>query len=104
MVRLLHVAGERKEEISEEIIRRSKRQSDLDWMFREIDDDPFESNIDQHLQHLSEVALQYLSKDAPTLCLKDICRRAIREHLLQMSRANLFVRVLHLGHYSLSTR
>ena len=43
------------------------------------------------------LAVQYLSGDDPSLCLKDICRRAIREHLLQMSRVNLFVRVPHLG-------
>ena len=38
-----------------------------------------------------------LSDDDPTLCLKDICRRTIREHLLQMSRVNQFVRVPYLG-------
>ena len=38
----------------------------------------------------------HLLHDHPTLCLKDICRRAIREHLLQMSRVNLFVRAHHL--------
>ena len=97
MVRLLHAAGERKEEISEGIIRRLKAQTDIQRMLSASNDSPLESNIDQRLQHLSDIALQYLSREASTLCLKDICRRTIREHLLQMCLVNLFVRVPHLG-------
>ena len=62
---------------------------------------PIEPNID--LDQLSAIVRQYLQDDAPTLCLMHICRRTIREHLLQMSRVNLFVRVPHLGLRSLLT-
>ena len=61
MVRLLHAAGERKEEISEGIIRRLKAQTDIQRMLSASSDNPLESSIDQRLQHLSDIALQYLT-------------------------------------------
>ena len=42
-------------------------------------------------------ACEYLFDEDPTLCLMNICRHAIREHLLQMSRVNLFIQIPHLG-------
>ena len=86
ITRLLHAAGEKKKGISE---------SSLHMLMgtRPRRGNPIEPKIKQ----LSAKSRQYLSEDAPTLFLKDICCRTIREHLLQMSRVNLFVRVPHLG-------
>ena len=86
MVRLLLAAGEKKKGISE-------RSLHMLIGHVPMDDNPTEPNIKQ----LSAMSCQYLCEDDPTTCLKDICRQAIREHLLQMSRVNLFVRVPHLG-------
>ena len=49
------------------------------------------------LLHAAGEAWEHLPDNVLTLCLKNICRRTIREHLLQMSRVNLFVWVSHLG-------
>ena len=62
---------------------------------------PIQPSIDK--DQLSAIVRQYLQDDEPNLRLMHICRRAIREHLLQMSRVNLFVRVPHLGLPSLLT-
>ena len=82
MIRLLHAAGETRETVTEEMIDR----------LRGYYHQSFITNED-----CMEIAREYLCEDAPTMCLKNICRRAIREHLQQMSRVNLFVRVPYLG-------
>ena len=91
MVRLLHAAGERKEAVNEEMVRHLAIQHDPRRMISVLNDYTTKSNIDLKLIH------QHLQHDDLTLFLKDICRRAIREHLLQMSRVNLFFRVPRLG-------
>ena len=53
-------------------------------------------------EHYMHLASYYLQDDEP-IHLKVICRRAIREHLLQMNQVNLFLRVPHLGLPSLLT-
>ena len=85
IIRLLQVAGEinRKEEINEGLIRVLGRPTSLD--------------PGKIAERKIKKAREYLFDDETTLCFKDICRRAIREHLLQMSRVNLFIRVPHLG-------
>ena len=92
MVRLLYAAGERKEGMSQRLLHKLIG-SDRRQLISILNADPIPSNIDQ----LSEIVIQHLQDDDQTLCLKDICRRAIREHLLQMSGVNLFVQVPHLG-------
>ena len=82
-IALLHVAGERKEPPSDE-----KLWQLYDYATRESDMDK---------KQLKKLVLELLNDDDRSLCFKDICRRGIREHLLQMSRVNLFVRVPHLG-------
>ena len=86
MVRCLHAAGERKEGLSQRMIDQVKSHGT--WISQYLPG--------EHQKEYLQLARQHLSDD-PTLCLKDICRRTIREHLLQMSRVNLFVRVSHLG-------
>ena len=86
MVRFLHAAGEKKEGLSQRTITQVKSHGT--WINRYLPG--------EHQKEYLQLARQHLSDD-PSLCLKDICRRAIREHLLQMSRVNLFVRVPHLG-------
>ena len=81
MIKLLHAAGETNG-VNEGQIER-------------LDGDCHRTNITN--KDFMEIASQDLSDDDPDLCLKDICRRTIREHLLQMSRINLFLRVPHLG-------
>ena len=84
MITLIQAAGETKEGLSEEVIEQLRRI-------------PYPRNLHNTTnQHCLQLARQYLQDD-PSVCLKDICRRAIREHLLQMSRENLFIRVPHLG-------
>ena len=94
MIRLLHAAGERKERVSERTIY--QLQSNRTWIRTYLPDA-------LKPEECTKIAWEYLSDDDQSLCLKDICRRAIREHLLQMSRVNLFVRVPHLGLPSLIT-
>ena len=86
IIRILQVAGEinRKEEINEGLRR---------VLGRPTSRDPGGKIAERKIKK----AREYLFDDETTLCLKDICRRAIREHLLQMSRVNLFVRVPYLG-------
>ena len=86
IVRLLQVAGEinKKEEIREDL---------LHVLGGPQSRDPLGKIIKRKIKYVRE----YLFDDDPTLWLKDICRLAIREHLLQMSQVNLFVRVPHLG-------
>ena len=92
MVRLPYGAGD---SVDHWAIQLQRMKSYRKRLITILDDSPIEPNMD--LDQLSDIVRQYLSEDAPTLCLKDICRRTIREHLLQMSRVNLFVRVPHLG-------
>ena len=56
-------------------------------------------------QNLSAVPKKYLEEIFPEteLSLKNICRKSIRNHLLQMSNVNLFVRVPRLGLPSILT-
>ena len=83
LITLLHAAGERREPPSDE-----KIWALYDYATRESDMDK---------KQLKKLVLELLNDDNRNLCLKDICRRAVREHLLQMSGVNLFVRVPHLG-------
>ena len=90
LITLLQAAGETKEGLSEEVIEQLRRI-------------PYPTNLHNMTnQHCLQLARQYL-QDGPSVCLKDICRQAIREHLLQMSRVNLFLRVPHIGLPSLLT-
>ena len=79
IIRLLHAAGEKREEIDEKILL-SEQVHNKEWAKRQI-----------------ERVREYIPDHDPTVCLKDICRRAIREHLLQMSRVNMFMRIPRLG-------
>ena len=85
MVRLPYAAGERKEGTSERSLPMPVGRPGCPH------------RLIGSLDKLSAIARQYLCEDEPTLCLMHICRQTIREHLLQMSRVNLFVRVPHLG-------
>ena len=91
MVRLLHAAGERKEGISQKTINQVK--SDHTWTKQYL---PPGGVTHKHKKEYTKLTRLHLSDDR-SLCLKHICRRAIREHLLQMSRVNLFIRIPHLG-------
>ena len=104
IISLLHAAGETKEGVSEvlvDVLRDLHRNLHLE---RSID---LDRDLDRDFHHCRRhkntnkdcmtLAVQYLSDDDPSLCLKHICRQTIREHLLQMSRIYLFVRVPHLG-------
>ena len=83
-IALLHAAGERKDRPNDTII-----QKIYGYATRH--------NEDMDRKELRKFVLQHLSDDDPSLCLKHACRRAIREHLLRMSRVNLFFRVPQLG-------
>ena len=107
IVRLLHAAGERgKVRTSERSLPKPlgrpgpRRLIGLDrkHLLMSVLSEP---KIDP--EQLSGIVRQYLQDDELTLCLMHICRQTIREHLLQMSRVNLFVRVPHLGLPSLLT-
>ena len=101
IVRLLHAAGERRKVATSErslpkpLGRPGPRRLiglDRKNLLMSVLSEP---KIDP--EQLSGIVRQYLQDDEPTLCLMHICRQTIREHLLQMSRVNLFVRVPHLG-------
>ena len=86
MVRFLYAAGEKKEGLSQRTINEVKSHGT--WVSRYLPG--------EHQMEYIQLARQHLSDD-PTLCLKDICRQTVREHLLQMSQVNLFIRIPHLG-------
>ena len=84
MISVLHAAGERKEEASDEVVEQLRRTSH--WR----------NLLNMANEQCLKLSRKYLRDDEPTH-LKRICRRAIREHLLSISRVNLFVRVPHMG-------
>ena len=84
IIRLLQVAGELKEELNEELIH-------------VLGYAPIWDPDRRIAKRMIKKACEYLCDDGPTLCLRNICRRTKREHLLQMSQVNLFARVPHLG-------
>ena len=81
IITLLHAAGEK--HVLEKELTWSLERRRLGLLISEAD----RKYIDKILEY------QY----KPTLCLMQISRRTIREHLLQMSRVNLFDRVPRLG-------
>ena len=87
IIRLLYAAGETKDGINEGVVERLYGLDRFRFMHHRN-----RTNKDFML-----LALQHLSDDDLSLCLKHICRRTIRKHLLQMRRVNLFVRIPHLG-------
>ena len=84
MISVLHAAGETKEEASDEVVQQLRR-TPHPWNL-----------LNMTNEDCLKLSRQYLRDNEPTY-LKRICRHAIREHLLSISRVNLFVRVPHMG-------